>query len=162
MTITYKHIYVISWVQLQSEICVVVNAYLCALWTLAVRLYWSFISRNSNSLVWRFRNIINMSSYVRAVFLKSQREKTCVLTCTPSRHISDCASMQYDWSFRCSHKTFHSCLSKTHPVKTLIRLCKWADWSESTLGTNVRKYVFWRSGSNICLMVEQVFWLIDR
>ena len=32
------------------------------------------------------------------------------------------------------------------PVKTLIRMCACAGWSESSLGSHVRWFVLWRSG----------------
>ena len=37
---------------------------------------------------------------------------------------------------------------KLRPVKILIWLCECAGWSESALGAQVRKYVFWQLGSN--------------
>ena len=45
-----------------------------------------------------------------------------------------------------SEETMHPRLSKTRPVKILIRLRECAVWSESSLGAHVRRYVFWRYG----------------
>ena len=52
------------------------------------------------------------------------------------------------WSeLRCSYEeTLHLCMSKMCPVKILIRLCECAGWFESSLGAQVRRYVFWRCG----------------
>ena len=68
--------------------------------------------------------------------------------CAQRRLKSACASAQTDKSLRCSHdQTFHPWLSKMRPVKILIRLRECADWSESSLGAHVRRYVFWVCGS---------------
>ena len=72
--------------------------------------------------------------------------KKYLLTCTQRRLKSACASTQSDLSIRCPHEEFffHPWLSKTRPVKFLIRfrLCKCADWSEFLLGAHVWRYVF--------------------
>ena len=56
---------------------------------------------------------------------------------------SECAFAQSDQSLRCLHEeTLHPCPSKMRSVKILIRLCECAGWSESSLGAQVRRYVF--------------------
>ena len=57
------------------------------------------------------------------------------------------ASVQFDQSLRCPHEeTLHPCLSKTRPMKALIRMRECAGWSESSLGGHIQKYIFWRRG----------------
>ena len=56
---------------------------------------------------------------------------------------------QSDQCLCCLHaETLHPWLLKIRPVKILIRLRECAGWSESSLGAHVRRYVFWRCGSN--------------
>ena len=56
--------------------------------------------------------------------------------------------------FHCLHEeTLHSWLSKMHPVKILIRLCKCAGWSESVLGTHDQRYIFW------CFFFSHILWI---
>ena len=45
----------------------------------------------------------------------------------------------------CCHQeeTLHPWLSKLRPVKILIRLRECAVWSESSLGADIQRYVFW-------------------
>ena len=68
--------------------------------------------------------------------------------CAQRRHKSACASDQSDQSLRCPHEeTLHPWLSKTCPVKILIRLRECAVWSESSLSVYARRYMecLWRS-----------------
>ena len=52
-------------------------------------------------------------------------------------------------SLYCPHdETLHHWLSKMPAVMILIWLCEYTCWSESTLGKNDQRYVFWRCGSN--------------
>ena len=68
--------------------------------------------------------------------------------CAQRRLKSACACAQSDQSICCMHEdTLHPWLFKMCQVKILIRLCECAGWSESSLGTRVRWYVFWRFGS---------------
>ena len=62
---------------------------------------------------------------------------------------STCGSAQSDQQPCCPHKeTLHPWLSKMRPVKILISLRKCcAGWSESLLGAQVRRYVYWRGVS---------------
>ena len=46
-------------------------------------------------------------------------------------------------------KTLHPWLSKMCRVKILIRRHECADWSESSLGGHVRRYIYWRCVSNM-------------
>ena len=58
--------------------------------------------------------------------------------------------MQLDYSLRCRHEeTLQPWLSKTRPVKNLIRLCECAGWSESSQGAHVLtlRYVSGHFGS---------------
>ena len=65
---------------------------------------------------------------------------------------SACTSVQYDQSLRCLIEgTSCPWLSKMRPVKIMIRLREYTGLSESSLGTCVQKYAFWRCGSFICL-----------
>ena len=53
---------------------------------------------------------------------------------------SACASAQSDQSLRCPHEeTLHPYLSKMRSVKILIRLCKCADRSESSVSEHARR-----------------------
>ena len=55
------------------------------------------------------------------------------------------ASVQSDQNVCCLHEeTLHTWLSKMHPMKILIRLCKCTVWSESSLGAHVQRYVCWQ------------------
>ena len=60
-----------------------------------------------------------------------------------------CAFAQSDLSLHCPHEEhLHPWLFNMRAVKILIRLCECAGWSESSLGTHVQRYVFWRCGWN--------------
>ena len=80
-------------------------------------------------------------------FMEPQREKTYLLTFAPNEDNSVCASTQSDQCLRCPHEeTLHAWLSKIHQEKIPIRLCGYADWSESSQGAHVPKVRFltWR------------------
>ena len=67
----------------------------------------------------------------------------------PTRLKPTCLSAQSDKSLRCPHEeTLHPWLSKMRPVRILIRQRECAGWSDSSLGTHVRRYVFLHCGSN--------------
>ena len=67
--------------------------------------------------------------------------------CDQRRLKSACASVYTYQSFRCPHEEIlRPRLSKMRLGKILIRLCECAGWSESLLGADVRRYVFWRNG----------------
>ena len=57
-----------------------------------------------------------------------------------------------DQSLRCPHEE-----SKMHPVKILIRLRECAGWSESSLGAQAWRNVFWRGGSFIYFFLFFLF-----
>ena len=63
-------------------------------------------------------------------------------------HGSAFASAQSNQNLHCPHEeSLQSWLSKMRPVKILIRMHEYADWSESSLGARLGRCVYWRSGS---------------
>ena len=70
--------------------------------------------------------------------------------CVHWRHKSAWASAQYDkYSSLHVSEILQPWLSSMRPVKVLIRLRECAVWSESSLDAHVRRYVFYRCGSNL-------------
>ena len=66
------------------------------------------------------------------------------LCCHPHNLIRMLPSTQSDQSLHCLHEeTLHPRLSKRPQLKILIPTCECAGWFESSLGTHVRRYIFW-------------------
>ena len=61
--------------------------------------------------------------------------------------ISLCIRVLSSESLLSTWRNLAALLSKICAMKILMRLCECTHWSESSLGTHVRRYVFWRSGS---------------
>ena len=93
---------------------------------------------------------MNYDLQLAAIYLYSwttfePRENVPSDMCARRRFKSARGSAQSDQNLRCPHEeTLHHWLSKIRPRKILIRLCECTVWSESSLGTHVRRYVFWR------------------
>ena len=80
--------------------------------------------------------------------LSATSETVRIDMCAQWRLKSAYFSGHSDQSLHCPHEQIlHPWLLKIRPVKNLIRLRECAGWSESSLEANVRRYVFWRSGS---------------
>ena len=77
-------------------------------------------------------------------FLAATWENVPSHMCTQRKFKSICASAQSAQSLLPHKETFYPWLSKMRPAKILISLRDCADWSESSLGAHVRRYVLWR------------------
>ena len=83
----------------------------------------------------------------QSAWYQSQHEKTYPLICAANKDTSQPEHLQNQISLCCQQEeTLHPWLSRMRLVKILIRLCKCTAWSESLLGTHVRRYVFWFYG----------------
>ena len=70
--------------------------------------------------------------------------------------------IRVDWQSSLSKKrTIASLAIKMCPVKIVIRMREYADWSESSLGAYVRKYVFCRCGLNTGCDTESHLCIVD-
>ena len=94
---------------------------------------------SSESPIWAVRD----SRQQKITLTNPHHEKTHRLTCA---HEGDSNQPAY---LRSLISIFHAHVDilYPYPVKILIRLRECAVWSESSLGTLIRKYVFWRYGS---------------
>ena len=88
------------------------------------------------------RNITQFCYHLRILF-KQRHDQKILLRCAPTKRL------RVRQVFNVSTKKLHLMLFKLHQMKLLIRLCKCAGWSESTLGAHARMYVFWYWGSFI-------------
>ena len=84
------------------------------------------------------------------ILYEPQHEKMYFLECASNEDSNQPAlSVQSDQIFSCPLETLHPWLSKMHPVKILIRLCGCAGWSDSLLGAQFQRYVFWPCGAYV-------------
>ena len=112
-----------------------------------------FLNRNSKftSLIFDETTGQNQSSQdgrdhkFMCVLYELQRDKTYLLVCAPNEDWSACASAQSNQSLRRADKEIlFPWLSKMRIMQVLIRLRKYAGWSESKLCAHIRRNVFWR------------------
>ena len=124
-----------------------------------------FSWRNKKNIMWIPPLIC---SYVWSVIWKDNWSITLLAVmwenvpsdlCTQRRLKSACTSAQSDQSLHFHREEiFHPCLPKVCPVKILIRLCECVGWSESLLGTHVRRYIF----SHCSLFVVHICIVSDK
>ena len=81
-----------------------------------------------------------------------------LLTYAPNKDSNLPAHLHSLISLHFHEETFHPWLSKMCSVKILFRLCEYISWSESSLSTHVRRYIF----SHCSLFVVHICIVSDK